>query len=135
MAKTAFFLMFLGLPLLAQAQTPRATLHCKPTGGDFVYDCSVMLTRDGQPLEGAQVTMSADMPSMPMAHSVRPARARPGTKPGEYKARLNLEMLGEWAIKLRLDGPVRDLLVLHYEFDGKGARPTMGGHKMEHKKY
>jgi hypothetical protein len=63
------------------------------------------------------------MPSMPMAHSLRPAKAKPGTKPGEYKARLDLEMLDEWAIKLRLDGPVRDLLVLHYEFDSEGASP------------
>jgi hypothetical protein len=83
-----------------------------------------MLMRGGRPLEGANVTVGADMPSMPMAHNMRPAKATPGTKPGEYKARLDLEMPGEWAIKLRLDGPVRDLLVLHYEFDGKGASPS-----------
>ncbi len=123
MAKTAIYLIFLSLPLLAHAQTPKAELRCKSTGEDFVYDCTIMLRRGGQPLAGAEVTMSADMPSMPMAHSVKPAKAKPGTKPGEYKARLDLEMLGEWAIKLRLDGPVRDLLVLHYDFDSKGATP------------
>jgi hypothetical protein len=123
MAKTALYLTLLAMPLFAHAQTPEANLHCKATGEDFVYDCSIMLMRGGQPLGGAQVTVGADMPSMPMAHSVRPAKAQPGTKPGEYKARLDLEMLGEWAIKLRLDGPVRDLLVLHYEFDSKGASP------------
>jgi len=120
---------------LVLAQTPQADLRCVATGEDFVYDCSIMLMRGGRPLEGADVTVGADMPSMPMAHSVRPAKAIPGTKPGEYKARLDLEMLGEWAIKLRLDGPVRDLLVLHYEFDSKGAKPSMGGQKMEHKKH
>jgi len=109
---------------LVLAQTPQADLRCVPTGEDFVYDCSITLTRGGRPLEGADVTVGADMPSMPMAHNMRPAKATPGTKPGEYKARLDLEMPGEWAIKLRLDGPVRDLLVLHYEFDGKGASPS-----------
>ena len=123
MAKAALYLILLALPLLAYAQTPSAELRCKATGEDFVYDCSIMLRRGGQPLAGAEVTMSADMPSMPMAHGVRPAKAQPGTKPGEYKARLDLKMPGEWAIKLRLDGPVRDLLVLHYEFDSKGASP------------
>jgi len=123
MAKAALLLIVLALPLLAQAQTPKAELRCTSTGEDFVYDCVIVLTRDGRPLVGAEVTVGADMPSMPMAHSVRPARARPGTKPGEYKARLDLEMLGEWAIKLRLDGTVRDLLVLHYEFDSQGAMP------------
>jgi hypothetical protein len=123
MAKTALFLIFMTLSLLARAQAPQADMRCKATGEDFVYDCSITLTRGGRPVEGARITVGADMPSMPMAHSVRPARATPGTKPGEYKARLDLEMLGEWAIKLRLDGPVRDLLVLHYEFDSKGASP------------
>jgi hypothetical protein len=99
-------------------------LRCKSTGEDFVYDCTLMLTRGGRPLEGADITVGADMPSMPMAHSIRPTKAGPGTKPGEYRVRLDLEMLGEWAIKLRLDGPVRDLLVLHYEFDSKGASPA-----------
>ena len=108
---------------LVLAQTPQADLQCKATGTDFVYDCTVMLTRGGRPLEGVAVTVGADMPSMPMAHSVRPAQAAPGTKPGEYKARLDLEMPGEWAIKLRLGGPVRDQLILHYVFDGKGASP------------
>jgi len=106
---------------LVLAQTPQGELRCQATGQDFVYDCTVTLTRGGKPLEGAQVTVGADMPSMPMAHSVRPSKAKPGTKPGEYKLRLDLEMLGEWAIKLRLAGPVRDQLILHYEFDSKGA--------------
>lgn len=106
---------------LVLAQTPRAQLDCKPTGEDFVYDCTVMLMRGGQPLQGAQVTVGADMPSMPMAHNVRPAKAQPGAKPGEYKVRLELEMMGEWTVKLRLAGPVRDQLILHYDFDSKGA--------------
>lgn len=106
---------------LALAQTPQAQLDCRPTGEDFVYECTVTLARGGQPLQGVQVTVGADMPSMPMAHNVRPAKASPGTKPGEYKVRLELEMQGEWAVKLRLSGPVRDKLVLHYEFDDKGA--------------
>jgi hypothetical protein len=124
MAKKALCLMLLCAPALALAQALKADLRCKGTGEDFVYECTILLMRGGQPLEGAQVTVGADMPSMPMAHSVRPSKARPGTKPGEYKARLDLEMLGEWAIKLRLDSPVRDLLVLHYEFDSKGASPA-----------
>ena len=123
MAKTAFFLSFLLLPLAAQAQAPKAELQCKSIGTDFVYDCTIRLTRGGKPLEGVTITVGADMPSMPMAHQVKPQKARPGTKPGEYRVRLDLEMLGEWAVKLRLGGPVRDQLILHYEFDSKGASP------------
>jgi hypothetical protein len=106
------------------AQGARAELACRFTGTDFVYDCVIRLTRGGQPLGGVQLVVGADMPSMPMAHNVAPVKARPGRQPGEYEARLDLEMTGEWAIKLRLSGPLRDQLVLHYEFDEQGARPA-----------
>jgi hypothetical protein len=124
MAKAAVFLILGLAPALAIAQAPQADLACKATGKDFVYDCAIRLTRGGKPLQGVQMTVGADMPSMPMAHSVKPAKATPAQAPGEYRAQIDLEMLGVWAIKLRLAGPVRDQLVLHYEFDSKGATPV-----------
>lgn len=124
MMRVLFLLIaaLLGAPALAQGT--RAELACRFTGTDFVYDCVIRLARGGQPLVGAQVTVGADMPSMPMAHNIAPVKAAPGKLPGEYQARLDLEMTGEWAVKLRLAGPVRDQLVLHYEFDEQGARPA-----------
>ena len=124
MAKTALFLILALCAGLALAQAPKADLQCRSTGTDFVYDCTIRLSRGGKPLEGAQVTVGADMPSMPMAHNVKPVQAQPAQAPGEYKAKVDLEMLGVWAVKLRLSGPVRDQLILHYEFDSKGARPV-----------
>jgi hypothetical protein len=124
MAKTALYLTLLLLPALAHAQTPKAELQCESTGTDFVYDCIIRLSRGGKPLEGARITVGADMPSMPMAHNTKPVKAQPAQAPGEYKAKLDLEMLGVWAVTLRLAGPVRDQLILHYEFDSQGATPV-----------
>ena len=124
MARYALFLILCLCALPVQAQKARAALACAFTGTDFVYDCVITLRQDDKPLAGAQVTVGADMPSMPMAHNIAPVKAKPGAKPGEYTARLDLEMTGEWAVKLRLAGPVRDQLVLNYEFDEKGARPA-----------
>ena len=124
MAKTALFLILALCAGLALAQAPKADLQCRSTGTDFVYDCTIRLSRGGKPLEGAQVTVGADMPSMPMAHNVKPVKAQAAQAPGEYRARLDLEMLGVWAVKLRLAGPVRDQLILHYEFDSQGATPV-----------
>jgi len=107
------------------AQSTKVALQCRLTSTDYVYDCIIKLARDGKPLAGAQVTVDADMPSMPMMHSVRPLKAKPGRTPGEYAAQLDLEMLGEWAVRLRLGGPVQEQLVLLYDFDEKGARPVM----------
>jgi YtkA-like protein len=109
----------------AAAQGTRAELDCTPTRTEHVYDCVIRLERGGAPLAGVELSIGADMPSMPMAHNIKPVKAKPGKKPGDYEARLDLEMAGEWAVKLRLSGPVRDQLVLHYEFDDKGAHPAV----------
>lgn len=118
----ALILAFAALPALAQRA--HAELTCKFTGTDFVYDCTIHLTRGGQPLSDVDITFGADMPSMPMAHNVKPVKAKAGKTPGQYEARLDLEMTGEWAVKLRLAGAVRDQLILKYDFDEKGARPS-----------
>jgi hypothetical protein len=123
LAKATFCLVLALISLPAFAQRLQGDLDCKPTKTDFIYHCIVKLARNGQPLSGAQVTVGADMPSMPMAHNVKPVKAKPGKTPGEYEVMLDLEMLGEWAVKLRLAGPVKDQLILLYEFDEKGARP------------
>jgi hypothetical protein len=118
---TLLIFLFISAPVLAQRT--EAGLKCNYSGKDFVYDCVIRLSRGGEPLSGAQVSVGADMPSMPMAHSIKPVKARPGKKPGEYEARLDLEMPGEWTVKLRLAGPVRDLLIVHYNFTESGTAP------------
>lgn len=121
MRSLALLLFAMSMP--AAAQRVDAELQCKPTGTDFVYDCLVRLSRGAQPLSGARVSIGADMPSMPMAHNVKPVKATPAGRPGEYRATLDLDMLGEWAIKLRISGPVRDLVVVHYDFTETGTAP------------
>ncbi|MGH8675708.1 MAG: FixH family protein [Burkholderiales bacterium] len=125
MDKSTLLLILGCLSFPLHAQAIRAQLDCRFTGTDYVYDCLIRLARGSTPLAGVQVTIGADMPSMPMAHNIKPVKAKPGKKPGDYEARLDLEMTGEWAVKLRLSGPMRDQLVLHYEFDDKGARPAL----------
>jgi hypothetical protein len=124
LAKSALFLICCLYSGFAFSQRAGATLQCTATKTDFIYDCVIKLSKGGEPLSGAQITVGADMPSMPMAHNVKPVKAKPGAKPGEYQAKLDLDMLGEWAVKLRLAGPVKDQLILLYDFDEKGARPV-----------
>jgi len=108
-------------PLACAAQT-RGDLQCKPSGQDLIYDCVVRLARADQPVTGAQLTVTPQMAAMPGEHSAKPVKARPGKGPGEYLVRLDLDMLGEWDLKLRLTGAVRDQLVLHCQFDERGGR-------------
>jgi len=123
-----YLLVFACAP--AAAQGIEAQLRCNLTRTDYVYDCAIKLARGGRPLAGADVTVDADMPSMPKAHNTPPVKAKAGGKAGEYAARLDLEMLGEWAVRLRFSRPVREQLTLLYEFDEKGARPVTRSGKL-----
>jgi hypothetical protein len=103
--------------LPAAAQRLDAEVDCKPTKHDLDYDCRFLLTeaKTGKPVSGAELAVGADMPSMPMAHNVKPVKAAPGAAPGEYTARIELEMFGEWALKLDVRKPMRDRIVKKFD--------------------
>ena len=99
---------------------------CLPTRDKLVYDCLLRLTnaRSKAPVAGAEVAISADMPSMPMAHNVRPVGATAiRGEPGVYGFRLNLEMQGEWALKIGVNKPFRDLVIRVLEFGPTMVQP------------
>lgn len=97
----------------------KAEVACAPTARALEYDCTITLSdrRSGEPLAGLDVVLGAEMPSMPMAHNVRPAAATPTGAPGAYRARLALEMHGEWALRIDLTGAVRDRVVKTMRFE------------------
>lgn len=103
----------------AAAQSrPQVDLACESFGRGPQLDCTVRAMRDGAPLDGAQVTLGATMPSMPAAHSVRPVPAAPTGRPGEYRGTMTLEMLGVWAVQVDVAGPVRDRAVRNLLIEG-----------------
>lgn len=104
----------------------RADVACRPAAHRLQYDCAVMLTnaRTNEPLTGITLTVGADMPSMPMMHNVRPAKAVPGQTPGTYQVRIELEMHGDWALQLNLSGPVRDRVVTTMRFGPDRMMPA-----------
>lgn len=97
----------------------KADVNCAATPKTLEYDCTIKLvdSRSGQALTGIDVSVGADMPSMPMAHNVKPVKAAAGSEPGTYRARLELEMHGEWAVKMDLAGKVRDRIVKSMRFE------------------
>lgn len=105
---------------IASAQTPHlgVDFNCQPAEASLTYLCTVGVSDSaGKPIENAEVTLSADMPSMPMAHNVNPVKAQsvPG-QPGRYQGRVTLAMLGEWAVKLRFQAPHQDVVVRKLNF-------------------
>ena len=112
-----------------------ADVSCAPTAEKLAYDCTIMLKgkKSGDPVEGAEVVVKADMPSMPLAHNVRPVKAAPASMPGHYIATLELEMLGEWALTLDVSGPTRDRIVKKLDFGaGSGEMDHTHGEMKDH---
>jgi hypothetical protein len=89
-----------------------AQVSCVSEGHALQQRCTVRLTDrgSGRPLTGATVTLTADMPSMPLAHSVAPVTAAPTGEAGSYQGTLRLEMVGRWIVAVRIAGPASDQL-------------------------
>lgn len=103
------------------AERPRVEVDCKPTDKKLIYDCSFVVNgrKTGIAMEGAEFRVSADMPSMPMAHNIRPITPKATSAPGTYTGRLHLEMNGAWALKLTFSKPVRDVVIKKIVFGSK----------------
>lgn len=107
----------LSTTLPAQTNT-KINLECQSPSKGLKLECIVnMRTKDGSPPPDGRVVLSASMPSMPMAHSIRPVVASPAAKPGEYRGTLELEMPGVWAIQVDIDKPRRERLVQSLRVD------------------
>ena len=118
---------------IAGGERPMVNVDCEPTGEKLVFHCmfEVMGKKSHEPVEGAAFKVNADMPTMPLAHNVRPIRPEPvDGKPGSYEGRLGLEMLGEWTLKMTFDKPVRDIVIRKLTF---GSEPADNG-KTDHSK-
>src|SRR5262245_30935910 len=122
-------------PQGAHAQVrAKADISCRPAPEKLQYDCTIKLanSRSNEPLTGLTLMVGADMPSMPAAHNVRPVRARVEQDKGTYRARIVLEMHGDWSRRLDPAGSVQHgwVKLLRFESDRVGeATPAPGGHR------
>jgi hypothetical protein len=71
----------------------------------------------GQPVLGARIEVTVDMPSMPMMHKVPMVVAEPAAEPGTYQARFTLEMAGEWVAQIEMKQPQRAKIVKRFKVD------------------
>jgi hypothetical protein len=128
LCRLAVLAALLWLPIAVQATETRAKadVDCQALPTRLQYDCTLRLAnaRTDEPLGGATVRVGADMPSMPMAHNVRPVQATAGPEAGTYRARLTLEMHGDWALRIDVTGPMRDRIVKVIRFEPGRAGPS-----------
>lgn len=131
---TAVVLSVLSASAHAQVRA-KADVTCKQANGPLQYDCVVKLidARGNAPLTGVKLSIGADMPSMPGIHHLRPAEAVEDAEKGTYRARLRLDMHGEWALQLNLSGPVRDRVIKLLRFEGADVTEPKPGERSRHR--
>lgn len=113
MKQQIIFLWCLAFPAFAHA-TDRAKLElqCVSLGDGPQFECTArLMNAKGDPINGAKLTLNAHMPSMPMAHSVKPTIAAATNQPGKYRGQLELEMRGVWVIQVDMNAPTRDRFI------------------------
>ena len=127
------FLSIIGftLPLLVistsspAADKKSAQVECAATDIRLAYDCIITLTnkKTGQAIKDAEFTVSADMTSMPGAHTVKPVAVINHGK-GMYHVHLPLEMYGQWALTMDFTQPKRDRVVTKVTITKPGGGST-----------
>ena len=127
------FLSIIGftLPLLViptsspAADKKSGQVECAATDVRLAYDCIITLTnkKTRQTIKDAEFTVSADMPSMPGAHTVKPVAVM-NHGMGMYHVQLVLEMYGEWALIMDFTQPNRDRVVTKVTITKTGGGST-----------
>jgi hypothetical protein len=114
MKKTIRYAMVLAMTIIAgitQADMTTTQTTCMAHEQALTYMCKVNLSQHGQPVTGVVISVSADMPSMPMAHNVKPVLAMPvADVAGQYMFVLELKMEGAWRLVYNITSPFVDRL-------------------------
>ena len=96
---------------IAQANMAKTQTSCMPHEQALIYTCKVNLSVHNKPVSNAGISVSADMPSMPMAHNMRQIMAVPvAGLAGQYEFVLVLEMAGDWRLVYNISSPFMDRL-------------------------
>ena len=100
-------------PMMTKSQT-----ECTATSKKFQYNCNVIFFHKKEPMSGYSGIVGATMPSMAMAHNVKPVKfTKKEGMAGHYKFTIQLEMLGEWMFQYDISEPKRDRVMEKLIFD------------------
>ena len=106
------------LPFSAFSMMVKSQTECRATNEKFQYNCKVIFLQKQEPITGYSGLVGASMPSMAMAHSVKPVEFFEKEKmPGHYEYTIQLEMLGEWMLQYDISQPKRNRVLEKLTFD------------------
>ena len=117
-------------PMMTKSQT-----ECTATSKKFQYNCNVLFLHKKEPITGYSGIVGATMPSMAMAHNVKPVKfVEKDGMAGHYEFTIQLEMLGEWMFQYDISTPKRDRVMEKLIFDKTKSTASDKKHNHSHHK-
>ena len=118
-------------PMITKSQT-----DCKATSKKFQYNCNVLFLQKKELMRGYSGFVGAKMPSMAMAHNVKPVKfSEKEDMTGHYEFTIQLEMLGEWMFQYDISIPTRDRVMEKLIFDKTKSTASDKKHNHSHHKH
>ena len=128
----SFFVVFLAIiaPTVLYPMMTKSQTECTATSKKFQYNCNVLFFHKKDPMSGYSGIVGATMPSMAMAHNVKPVKfTEKGGMVGHYEFTIQLEMLGEWMFQYDISIPKRDRVMEKLIFNKTKSTASDKKHK------
>ena len=133
---TVFVLIASMIPTVLYPMMTKSQTECTATSKKFQYKCNVLFINKIEPMSGYSGIVGATMPSMAMAHNVRPVKfTEKEGMAGHYEFTIQLEMLGEWMFQYDITNPKRDRVLEKLVFDKTKSIASDEKHNHSHHKH
>lgn len=117
-----YLLLSLGLSNDLSAEDFAHSTECKQTEKSLQFQCLFVLEQSNTLVSGAEIMMSASMPSMPMAHKFKAIPlAEVMENKGVYEFIFSLDMYGVWELAYDINKPKRARVFEELHFKKSGA--------------
>ena len=126
----AFVLIACISPTVLYSMMTKSKTECTATSKKFQYNCNVIFSNKKEPISGYSGIVVVTMPSMAMAHNVKPVKfTEKEEMAGHYKFTIQLEMLGEWMFQYDISVPKRDRVMEKLIFNKTKSTASDKKHK------
>ena len=123
-------------PTVLYSMMTKSQTECTATEKKFEYNCNVLFLHKKKPTSGYSGIVGATMPSMAMAHNVKPVKfTEKEGMAGHYEFIIQLEMLGEWMFQYDISQPKRDRVMEKLIFDKTKSITSHKKHNHSHHKH
>ena len=132
----AFVFLACITPTVLYSMMTKSQTECTATSKKFQYNCNVIFSNKKEPISGYSGIVVVTMPSMAMAHNVKPVKfTEKEEMAGHYKFTIQLEMLGEWMFQYDISQPKRDRVMEKLIFDKTKSIASHKKHNHSHHKH